>query len=135
MLWAMHTVVRGHPFLDLVLESDGVVRRRRTPFVFVGNNEYRMEGFEIGLRERLDCGVLSLYLTQRRGRLGLLGLALRALFGRLHQAKDFEADCVTRLRIESRHTRLLVATDGEVDAFELPLEFRVRPRALQVIVP
>jgi diacylglycerol kinase family enzyme len=135
MLWALHTVLRSHPFLDLTLEIDGTVYRRRTPLVFIGNNEYRMEGFYVGLRERLDCGVLSLYLTHRGERLGLLLLGLRALFGRLQQAKEFEAARVTRVRIESRHTRLLVATDGEVDAFDLPLEYRVRPRALQVIVP
>ncbi len=94
-----------------------------------------MEGFYVGLRERLDCGVLSLYITHHGGRLGLLMLALRALLGRLQQAREFEAARVTRLRIESRHTRLLVATDGEVAAFDLPLEYRVRPGALQVIVP
>jgi diacylglycerol kinase family enzyme len=135
MLWALHSVLRSHPFLDLALEIDGTAYRRRTPLVFIGNNEYRMEGFYVGLRERLDCGVLSLYLTHRGGRLGLLLLGLRALFGRLQQAKEFEAARVTRVRIESRHTRLLVATDGEVAAFDLPLEYRVRPRALQVIVP
>jgi diacylglycerol kinase family enzyme len=135
MLWAIHAVLRSHPFLDLQLEVDGVTHQRRTPFVFVGNNEYSMEGFYVGLRERLDCGVLSLYLAHRGGRLGLLLLALRALLGRLQQAKEFEAARVTRVRIESRHTRLLVATDGEVAAFDLPLEYRVRPRALQVIAP
>ena len=136
MLWAMHTVLRSHPFLYLAIELDGVSQQRRTPFVFVGNNEYLMEGFTMGLRERLDSGVLSVYLSHRRGRIGLLLLALRALFGRLQQAKDFEAANVSELRIEShRHKRLLVATDGEVSALDMPLEFRVRPRALKVIVP
>lgn len=135
MLWAMHTVLRSHPFLDLQIEVDGVQHRRRTPLVFVGNNEYSMEGFYVGLRERLDCGVLSLYITHHGSRLGLVLLALRALLGRLQQAKEFEAARVTRLRIESRHTRLLVATDGEVAAIDLPLEYRVRPGALRVIVP
>jgi len=135
MLWSMHTVLRGHPFLHLALKLDGVESRRRTPFVFVGNNVYQMQGFTIGMRERLDAGVLSVYLTQRRGRLGLLRLALRALFGRLEQAADFEASTVSELRIESRHKRLLVATDGEVGALELPLDFRIRPAALQVMAP
>src|SRR5205814_7706026 len=53
MLWAVHAVLRTHPFLDLTLTLDGVEHRRRTPFVFVGNNAYQMEGFMIGLRERL----------------------------------------------------------------------------------
>jgi diacylglycerol kinase family enzyme len=135
MFWAIHTVLRSHPFLDLSLELEGRTHHRRAPFVFIGNNEYRMEGFTIGMRERLDHGVLSLYLAQRGGRRGILLLALRALFGRLRQAKDFEAARFRHLRIEGRHTRLLVAIDGEVAALELPLEYRIRPGALQVIVP
>ena len=135
MLWATHMVLRAHPFLELALELDGVAQHRRTPFVFVGNNVYQMEGFYIGLRERLDCGVLSVYVTQRHSRLRLVLLALRALVGRLHQARDFEASTTRELRIESRHKRLLVATDGEVAALDLPLEYRIRPGALQVIAP
>ena len=136
MLWAIHTVLRSHPFLDLTLELDGVPQRRRTPFVFVGNNEYLMEGFTMGMRSRLDGASLSVYLSQRRGRIGLLRLALRALFGRLQQAKDFEAASVSRLHIDSRrHKRLLVATDGEVAALDMPLQFRIRPGALRVVVP
>jgi diacylglycerol kinase family enzyme len=135
MLWAFHAVLRGHPFLDLTLTLDGVEQHRRTPFVFIGNNVYQMEGFMIGLRERLDAGTLSVYLSHRGGRLALLLLAVRALFGQLLAARDFEATAVSSLRIESRHTRLLVATDGEVDALDMPLVFRVRPRALNVMVP
>jgi len=135
MLWAMHTVLRSHPFLDLTLELDGAVQRRRTPFVFVGNNVYKMEGFTIGLRERLDAGVLSVYLTLRQGRPRLVLLALRALVGRLHQARDFEAGITRELRIDSRHKRVLVATDGEVAALDMPLQYRIRPGALQVIAP
>lgn len=135
MLWASLKVLRAHPFLHLRLEVGGAEHRRRTPFVFIGNNVYRMEGFDIGVRERLDEGVLSLYLAHRRGRLGLLLLALRALLGRLYQGHDFEAGTATRLRIDGRHKRLLVARDGEIEAMELPLDYRIRPGALRVVAP
>ena len=135
MLWAMHAVLSHHPFLDLTLTLVGREHHRRTPFVFIGNNVYQMEGFTIGLRERLDAGTLCVYIAHRGGRLGLLLLALRALVGTLFTSQDFDAATVSRLRIESRHTRLLVATDGEVDAMDLPLLFKIRPRALRVRVP
>jgi diacylglycerol kinase family enzyme len=135
MLWAGATVLARHAFLHLTLELDGKQYRRRTAFVFVGNNVYEMQGFDIGRRARLDAGVLSVYVTHRGGRLGLIALAARALLGRLEQARDFEAATVARLRIESRHKRLLVATDGEVAAFDLPLEYRIHRRALRVIGP
>jgi diacylglycerol kinase family enzyme len=135
MLWAAHTVLGSHPFMQLTLELDGKSYARRTPFVFVGNNAYEMQGFDIGRRAQLDAGVLSVYVTHRRGRLGLLSLALRALFGRLKQSHDFEGATATEIRIESRHTRVLVATDGEVAPLELPLRYRIRPRALRVMAP
>jgi hypothetical protein len=50
-----------------------------------------MTGFQIDRRARLNGGTLSLYLTNRTGRLGLLRSAANALFRRLKQAKNFEA--------------------------------------------
>ncbi len=135
MFWATLRVMQRHPFLDVHLKLDGQDQQRRSAFVFVGNNAYAMEGFEVGKRERLDAGYLSVYLAHRRGRFALFALALRALFGRLSQAKDFEALTTRELRIVTRHKRLPVATDGEVSVMDLPLEYRARPGALRVIVP
>lgn len=135
MLWATLAVLDRPPQLDLSLELDGREERCAAPFVFIGNNDYVVEGFEIGSRERLDGGRLGVYTTRRCGAAGLVALALHAIFGRLRQADDFLHTSVRRLRIESRKPRLLVATDGELHAMATPLEFRVLPGALEVIVP
>jgi diacylglycerol kinase family enzyme len=67
----------------------------------------------------------------------LLFLALRSVFGILRQAKDFEALSVEEITIEiSRRKRgVRVALDGEVLMMDAPLNYRVLPRALRVIVP
>jgi len=135
MLWAALEVLGRSRLLDLRLELEDRVQACRSPFVFVGNNDYVLEGFEIGKRERLDAGMLNVYTTRRTSAAGFFGLALRALVGRLRQADDFVEAAVRTLRVESRRRRLLVATDGELHAFDTPLEFRIRPRSLQVIVP
>lgn len=135
MFWAIITVLRRSPFLDVRLRLDQVEQHRRTPFVFIGNNEYQMEGFNIGRRERLDVGRLSVYVTQRPDRGGLIRLALAALFGRLRQDRDFIAGTARSLRIEARHKHLLVATDGEVAPMQMPLDYRIRAGALRVLVP
>ncbi|HET7400378.1 MAG TPA: diacylglycerol kinase family protein [Usitatibacter sp.] len=135
MFWALLATVRRSPLLRLRLCVDGGHHDYRAPFVFIGNNEYTMEGFDIGTRARLDCSRLSIYTTHRCTAAGLAGLALRALFGRLHQAEDFAALTGQSLRVESTRRRLLVATDGEVTAMDTPLEFRILPRALTVVVP
>ena len=135
LFWATLTVLQRHPMLDVRLVLDDVVADRRTPLVFIGNNEYQIEGFHVGSRERLDAGKLSIYLTRRHGRRGLLGLALRAMVGTLHQAHDFEALTAQGVTIATRHKALPVATDGEVTVMKTPLEYRIRPKALRVIVP
>ena len=135
MLWATLDVLDRSRLLELSLALDDEVRQCRAPFVFVGNNDYILEGFDIGSRARLDEGRLNVYTTRRSSAAGLFGLALRALFGRLRQADDFMQSSVRSLRVESSRRRLLVALDGEVHAMETPLEFRILPRALQVIVP
>ena len=134
-LWATIHALRRFPFMDLRIAIEGKQIKRRTAFLFVGNNEYQIAGFELGARRCLDRGNLGLYLTHRTGRFGLFRLAFHALFGRVHQAEDFEAFCVTEARIETRQRRLLVACDGEVTWMKSPLQYRSRQNALRVLVP
>jgi YegS/Rv2252/BmrU family lipid kinase len=134
-VWAAFGVMRRYPFLDVRLRVDGREISSRTPFVFVGNNEYEMESFNIGGRARLDAGQLSLYFSHRTRRLGLVALALRALLGRVEKAKNFVAMCATEFSIDTRRRRIRVATDGEVMMMQPPLRYRIRPGALNVIVP
>ncbi len=134
-LWATIAALRRYPFLSVRMDAGGERLARRTPFVFIGNNEYTMQGLAIGERARLDGGTLSLYVAQRPGRLGLLRFALRALSGRLAQERDFDVLLSATIDIETRHAHLRVATDGEVNVMKTPLRYRVRPGALTVMVP
>lgn len=133
--WAAMTALEHHPTFGLEFRLDGKSTARRTSLVFIGNNRYVMDGFHIRRRERLDEGRLSIYITTRRSRGALIGLALRALLGRLRQARDFEALTATHVAIAARRPRLWVATDGEVSLMQTPLDYRIRPAALRLIVP
>jgi len=126
---------RRYPFLRLRVHLEGEERLLKTAFVFVGNNEYEVNGMNLGKRSCLNSGRLGFYVANRTGRFGLLRLAFRALVGRLNQARDFEAFCIAEARIESRKHTLLVSTDGEVTRMALPLHYRIRPGALRVLVP
>ncbi len=135
LLAACVHAVRRYPVLTLEIELDGHAYERRSSFVFIGNNEYRMEGFTIGERASISGARLSLYVTQRTGRFGLLRLALRALAGRLRQARDFDMVTARSLVVRTAQRRVRVATDGEVHLMQSPLHYRIRPGALRVIVP
>jgi diacylglycerol kinase family enzyme len=134
-LWATVSALRRYPFLSVRMQADTTRLARRTPFVFIGNNEYTMEGLAIGARSRLDAGTLALYVAQRPGRLGLLRFAVRALLGGLKEERDFDVLLATEMTIETRHKHLHVAFDGEVQKMSTPLRYRIRPGALTVMVP
>lgn len=134
-LWATVSALRRYPFLSVRMQADDTRLARRTPFVFIGNNEYIMEGLAIGARSRLDAGTLSMYVAQRPGRLGLLRFALRAMIGGLKEERDFDVLLVRDMTIETRHKHLHVAFDGEVEKMATPLHYRIRPGALTVMVP
>ncbi|GAB6195612.1 diacylglycerol/lipid kinase family protein [Lysobacter xanthus] len=131
---AWRALRRPHAF-SVVLHVDGQDLPRRTPFVFVGNNDYVVQGPNAGARPTLDDGVLSVYVLRRTGTWFLIGLALRALVGRVSDEHDLEGFAVTELVVESRRTRVRLARDGEVGFTESPVRFRVRPRALRVLAP
>jgi diacylglycerol kinase family enzyme len=133
--WAVWGALRRFPFLTVRLSVDGKAAVHRTPFVFVGNNAYQMQGFQIGTRAGLQDGVLSIYVAHKPTRLGLALLGLRALFGRLRQTREFHAFLASELRVETRQGRLRVATDGEVRTLEPPFLYRIHAGALRVIVP
>jgi diacylglycerol kinase family enzyme len=133
--WASLAALKRYPFLSVRVTVEGQRLARRTPFVFIGNNQYTMQGFSIGERERLSDGLLSLYVAQHPGRLGLLRLALRALMGRLAQERDFDILLAPDFEVRTLRSQIRVATDGEVTVMQSPLRYRVLPGALTVIVP
>lgn len=135
LLAASINAMRRYPVLTLDMEVDGRQLQRRSAFVFIGNNTYTMTGFEIGERARLDEGRLSLYVTQRTGRFGLLRLAMRALLRRLEQARDFDRLDAVRVTVRTSRRSMRVAVDGEVVRMRMPLDWRIRRGELRVIVP
>lgn len=134
-LWSWLRIFRISPFLKVRIKLDGKEFLRKTPFVFVGNNEYEMDLYNIGRRPSLSDGKLSIYFLHRGGRFGVTMLVFNTIFQRLKQWRDFEAVSTDEITIDTRKKRLLVAFDGEVSVLETPLRYRILPGALKVIVP
>jgi diacylglycerol kinase family enzyme len=137
--WAMGLAIlkvfRRFPMLEVRLTADGSAIRRRTPLVFVGNNRYEFDLFNVGTRDCLCAGELGLYIANTQSRWGMVRLAIRGAFGRLKQSRDFELSCQREIWVESRKRGLHVALDGEVVTLRPPLHYRTWPAALQVCVP
>jgi diacylglycerol kinase family enzyme len=94
-----------HP-LGVTIDGEPV----ETRILLVANNAYGVDFPTVGARERLDEGKLHLYLPgdERVGE---------------------------RFVVDARAGRLEAAVDGEPDALQTPVEFRIEARALRVLVP
>ena len=125
-----------HPSsFDAVVRIDGADIERRTPFIFVGNNRYVMEGFGMGRRTCLDDGVLSLNVLRPKSPLGFLWLGLRSLLGIGSHAGDFDHFETEAFEVRAQRGDDEVAVDGEVTCMSSPMRYRIRKRALQVFAP
>jgi diacylglycerol kinase family enzyme len=110
--------------------------RARTAFLFVGNNEYQVDGLSLGARDRLDGGRLFAYLAPRVHTRELPKLFALALTGRARERQALESFAAEELDVATPgRRRLRVAVDGEVIVMRVPLRFRARPASLRVIVP
>lgn len=122
-----------YPLLRCELEHEGLKRRVRTPLIMVTCNPVA-EG-RLLHRQVLDGGQLVLYLGRRGGVAGLAHLAFDAALGWWHESGALETVHVQRLTIDSKHRRLPIAIDGEVESIATPLRYRIRPGALKILRP
>jgi len=95
--------------LGITVDGDPVESR----LVLVANNAYVLELPSLGARERLDEGKLHLYAP----------------------GSDPAERIAGRFVVDAAVGRLEAAVDGEPEVLKMPIEFRIEPRALRVLVP
>jgi diacylglycerol kinase family enzyme len=134
-LWASLVVLRRRPFMGVRIRTADDTLVRLTPFVFVGNNEYRMVGLQAASRESLSGGRLALCVMHASLRRSLLVLAWKVVWRGVDQVHELEVFLVTEATVETRRPRLQVSLDGEVAVLASPLEYRILPLALSVMAP
>ena len=136
MVLATFRVLRRHRGMRVTIEIDGRETVWRTPFVFVGNNQYSVEGIRLGERSGLDQGRLYVYAAPRVRARELPILLMKALLGRVRHSGEFQIVSAPELRVTMAGAGgIRVALDGEVTRMTLPLHYRSRRGALRVVLP
>ena len=128
------TLVR-FPLLKMRVEVNGKSVEHRTPFVFVGNNPYDVDGARFGRRSRIDTGRLCLWVARRDHRLSLLRAIFQMTLKGLQGVRELEVVTASEAVITARRKYVPVSIDGEVFKLRTPLKYGIRPGALSVIVP
>ena len=85
--------------------------------VLVANNAYSLDVLSVGGRERIDEGRLHLYVAKGIRRV------------------TWEERSCTSVTVDAAGHRVQAAVDGEPELLETPLELRVEPQALRLLLP
>lgn len=128
-------VVRNIPIHRFDLRGPGGFTRRklRTPMVFVGNGTYDNATGGPAVRSDLADGELGVAIASAVSVWGMVRTAVHALLRGAVNTEGIEQIGLEELRVDGGGRRLRVALDGEVAWFDLPLRYRVRRQALQVL--
>ncbi len=131
----LRSIIRPrHYFVEMRINGD--MHTFRTPFVFVGNNEYQLNGPELGGRATLDSGQLAVYIVKATTPLAIIGSLLRVFVTKRRRTRGFAIYLTDSCTIHTRRRHALrVACDGEAFLLNTPLRYESRHNQLRVIAP
>jgi diacylglycerol kinase family enzyme len=137
VLSGLATVLRGRSLLTLELHAGGQMRVVRTRTLLVGRNALQWR--QLGLHDALavEPGRLAAITVAPASTWRTLWLVLRGAVGQLDGAPGVDGFAFERLVVQPRRgpRQAKVAMDGEIFRLPTPLEFRIAPRPLQLLVP
>lgn len=132
------TLLRDHRHLVLHSEHDLGREVMEASTLFVGNNPMQLS--QVGLPEAEDVTRrrLAAVFVKPVDRLERLGLLARGLVGKLGDAPALHNFAFEHLTVRPQRThkrKLKIALDGEIMHIAPPLEFKLAPQPLRLLVP
>lgn len=112
--------------------------RRKTPFVFIGNNRYNLKqgkNGDIGTRNTLNEHHLHFFATKNISRFTALKLFFHFLKGDLTDQKEYDEILTPELILHSRSKKTYISADGEIYQTKFPLHYSIKPNSLRIRLP
>lgn len=106
----------------------------KTPFVFVGNNEYHLGDPATAGRTSLNKGQLSVYAITTSKRWKLFRIFRHAITGTLGESEEFKAWHTSTLTVKTKKSTVHISRDGELERVVSPLRYEILPKALRVLL-
>lgn len=103
-----------------------------TPFVFIGNNQYKINKAGGPERTAINKGELSLFVAHTTSRVAFVKSMLYAGLGKARQLNEFEARTGSSFTFEMNKKHVSVSRDGEVNHLHTPLKYAIRVKALKI---
>ena len=118
-----------------ITTGDGTSRIERVQAIAVASNPYDEGLGRFFHRDKLDTGLLTIYILRHLNIGDMFKLALGMIAGRWRDYDALDISTARSVTIRSKKPRLQLMIDGEVSSMEVPLNFKIYPRALKVLAP
>lgn len=128
-------LARARRIAVVIDPGNGERRIERVQAMAVASNAYDEGVGQFFSRQSLDRGTLTLYVLRHFTTRDFLRLTTGMLLGRWQNDEALSVEAVNSVTIDTRKDLIKVMFDGEVETLHTPLQFKIRPKALSVIVP
>jgi hypothetical protein len=126
---------QAEPF-DLQLTTPDGVEIDDAFVVQVSNNPYVWgASSDFAQRRTMDSGKLGVFAVNARSGREAAEIVTRAMAGLARHDRYFHEFTAETFEVRSRSGKAFAGIDGEALELETPLEFRIHPRALRMLVP
>jgi diacylglycerol kinase family enzyme len=134
-LKAIFIAYRKIPFLTIKIETDGEPIIIKTPFVFIGNADYKINLFRLKSSHKTGKGCLNVYYPVSKGIFSITRFSFKALINHLEEDRDYKVICANELVVTSENGIIETALDGEIFPLTQPLHYKIHPFELKIITP
>ncbi|MDC7683027.1 diacylglycerol kinase family protein [Asticcacaulis sp. BYS171W] len=138
LFWFVIDHFERHKGDRIVLQIGKKMKKFRSPAAVVAANRFAdsdllsQNNFK---RDNLQGGELAAYISTTRTRGSHLRFVTRLLVGDWKKDPDLVELTAKALTLWSGHNKQLVSIDGEVLELKTPLEFKLKPRGVKLLVP
>lgn len=132
VLVAIATVYRP---MTMRITVDGVVRRARTPMVFVSMSAFQLERLGIEGAGAVREGKFAVLVAPDCGRYRLIWKAFVIAMRGARSGRDFTLLTGRSVTVETRRSRQVVARDGERERMDGPFTLGIDKAAVRLCVP
>jgi diacylglycerol kinase family enzyme len=129
-------LVRRYPRMKLTIVVDGREHEARTRAMVVSCNPLAAGPPPVPGRDRLDAGLLAVYVAHDRTNWDLVAVATKLFHGNWQQDVRIRRYQGKSVQVRSSRLALMsVMSDGEIAQLSLPLRYEIQPRTLKVLAP
>lgn len=121
------------PIYNLSLNINNEQLNYQTCLIYIGNNEYNINLFDIGTRKTLSSGLLSVTILKCKSRWQLFLCMLNILFKQIDQSPYIERFATDELTISAQSNLINIVIDGELFKLKTPLHFINHHKKLTVV--